>query len=197
MSKTVEFYFDFGSPMSYLAYKQMPQLASECNAELVYKPMLLGGVLKATNNMPPAAVPAKGQYLLTQELPRFVKRHQVPFQMNPHFPVNTLAVMRGCFAAREMGVFDQYVEAVFDAMWVKGLNMADEQALRDVLSEAGIDADKLCTLMTDAAIKDQLKSATEEAVGRGCFGAPTMFVGDEMFFGQDRLDFVRESLTQA
>ncbi|GAA5314891.1 MAG: 2-hydroxychromene-2-carboxylate isomerase [Candidatus Pelagadaptatus aseana] len=196
MSKTLEFYFDVGSPTAYLAHKELPKIASEYNAELVYEPMLLGAVHKATNNIPPGLVPEKGKYMMLQDLPRFVRRYGVPFQMNPFFPVNTLSMMRGCYAAQQMGVFDQYVDAIFDAMWVKGLNMGDESIFKQVLEEKGIDADALIGLIADPAIKDKLKNNTAKAVEKGCFGAPTMFIGEEMYFGQDRLDFIREELAK-
>ena len=194
MSKKIEFFFDFGSPTAYLAHTQLAGIAKKHNAELVYEPILLGGVHKATNNTPPGLVPAKGKYMLLQDLPRFIKRYSVPFKMNPHFPVNTLAIMRGCYAAKELGIFNEYIDLMFDGMWVKGFNLGDQEVLKNTLNEAGLDAEKILGLISEDSIKAQLKENTEIAVKKGCFGAPTMFIGDEMYFGQDRLDFIEESL---
>ena len=191
--RRVEFFFDFGSPMAYLAYMQLPGIAVRAGAEIVYRPMLLGGVFKATGNSPPAAVPAKGRYM-SRDIERFARRSGVPYAFNPHFPVNTLHLMRGAMAAEEMGQFKPYADAVYRAMWVEQKAMEDLEVTGDVLARAGLDAPLLMSLVAEARIKDKLRLATEEAVARGVFGAPTFFVGAEMFFGQDRLDFVAEAL---
>lgn len=194
MSKNIEFYFDFGSPTAYLAATQLPKLAQKYGAQIEYMPALLGGIFKATNNSAPGLIPNKGRYMLMHDMPRFIKRYQVPFKMNPHFPVNTLLPMRGCFAAKEMDCLERYITAVFDAMWVQGLNVSEPEVFAEVLSAAGIDAEKLLALTAQDSIKEQLKQATEAAVKRGLFGLPTTFVGKEMFFGQDRMDFIEEEL---
>jgi 2-hydroxychromene-2-carboxylate isomerase len=194
MSKTIEFYFDVGSPTAYLAHTQLKKIADKYNANLVYEPILLGAVHKATNNTPPGLVPAKGRYMLTQDLPRYIKRYAVPFTMNRFFPVNTLTLMRGCYAAKKLDCFEQYVDLVFDAMWVKSLNMGDQAVLISTLQEAGIDAEKLLALTAEDSIKEALKATTSKAVEKGIFGAPTMFIGNNMYFGQDRLDFIEEEL---
>lgn len=196
MSKKVEFFFDIGSPTAYLAHTQLTKLSEQYRAEIVYEPMLLGGVFKATNNAAPGLVPAKGKYMLLQDLPRFVKKYNVPFKMNPHFPVNTLLAMRGCFAARELGVLEKYVTVLFDAMWVEGLDVSDEEVFKRVVNKAGIDADNLHAMTSATHIKELLKENTTKAVAKGCFGAPTMFVGNHMFFGQDRLDFLKDALAE-
>ena len=196
--KTVEFFFDFGSPASYLAWTQLPAICSAAGAALAYRPMLLGGVFQATGNASPVTVPAKGKYMLT-DLARFARRYGVPMRFNPHFPINTLALMRGAVGLqlRDPGRFDGYVTAMFRAMWVEGRNMGDPAVVAEVLAQAGLDPQWILALTGDPAVKDALKAATEEAVRRGAFGAPTMFVGGQMFFGQDRLDFVREALAAA
>ncbi|MFC3150051.1 2-hydroxychromene-2-carboxylate isomerase [Litoribrevibacter euphylliae] len=196
MSKPVEFYFDFGSPTAYLAHCKLNDLAKQYGAELVYEPMLLGAVHKATNNVPPISVPAKGRYMLVQDLPRFIQRYGVEFKMNSHFPINTLKLMRGCYAAKQLGCFDVYVDVMFRALWAKGLNLGDDAIWKETLSSAGLDADAIIALSTDEAIKAELKENTEKAVKKGCFGAPTMFIDDQMYFGQDRLDFVEEQLAE-
>lgn len=157
---------------------------------------MLGGIHKATNNVPPGLVPAKGKYMLLHDIPRFVKRYDVPFKMNSHFPINTLGIMRGCYAAKELGCFDTYVNTMFEAIWVKGLNMGDQAVIASELEQAGIDVGKFTALVSSDDIKNKLKEVTGEAVARGCFGAPTMFIGDQMYFGQDRLDFIEEEVAQ-
>lgn len=195
MSKSVEFYFDFGSPTTYLAWTQLPAICAAADAELVYKPMLLGGVFQATGNASPITIPSKGRFML-QDLQRFARRYQVPMQFNPHFPINTLGLMRGAVAVqlRLPERFDAYVTAIFQAMWVDALNLGDPVVLGTVLAKAGFDPQQLLVLSAEQTVKDQLKATTEEAVKRGVFGAPSMFVGNELFFGQDRLDFVAEAL---
>ena len=195
MSKTIEFFFDFGSPTTYLANTQLPKLAEECGAHLVYRPMLLGGVFKATGNASPVTVPAKGRWM-GQDMQRWADRYGVPFAFNPHFPINTLPLMRGAcgMQMRHSDALRRYIDAVFQAMWVKPCNMGDPQVLAQVLGAAGFEAQEFMDLIADPQVKAQLISNTDEAVARGVFGAPAMFVGDHLFFGQDRLDFVRHAL---
>jgi 2-hydroxychromene-2-carboxylate isomerase len=196
MTKTVEFLFDFGSPTTYLAWTQLPRICADAGATLVYRPILLGGIFQATGNSSPATIPAKAQYM-GGDLMRFAKRYGVPFAFNPHFPINTMTLMRiatGLLLRNRVEDFDGFMTAVFPAMWVEGANLADAAVLASILAEAGLDSGSLTALAGEADVKAALKSATEEAVGRGVFGAPTMFVENEMFFGQDRLEFVREAL---
>ncbi|ANI18069.1 disulfide bond formation protein DsbA [Pseudomonas citronellolis] len=195
MSKSVEFYFDFGSPTSYLAYTQLPGICAAAGAELVYRPVLLGGVFQATGNVSPIAVPAKGRYTLI-DMQRFARRYGVPLKMNPHFPINTLLLMRAATGVqlRQPERFEALLACVFKGMWVDALNLGDAAVLGPLLAEAGFDPQALLALAAEQEVKDALKANTEAAIKRGMFGAPTLFVGDEMFFGQDRLDFVREAL---
>ena len=195
MGKTLDFYFDFGSPTAYLAWTQLPAICAQTGTELVYKPMLLGGVFQATGNHSPVQIPAKGSYMF-QDLARFARRYGVPLRLNPHFPVNTLLLMRGAtgLQMRADPRFTDYVAAMFRAMWVDARNMGDLAVAGATLAEAGVDAAALLALANEPAVKEQLKADTQAAVARGVFGAPTMFVGADMFWGQDRLDFVREAL---
>jgi len=197
MSKTVEFFFDFGSPTSYLAWTQLPKLVAEAGAQVVWRPMLLGGVFKATGNASPVMVPAKGRWM-NQDMARWARRYGVPLAMNPHFPINTLTLMRGAtgLQMRQPADFERYVDTVFRAMWETPCNMGDAAVLAQVLQRAGFDAEALLALAGDPEVKARLVATTEEAVARGVFGAPTIFVGEQMFFGQDRLDFVRETLAE-
>ncbi|KJJ96587.1 DSBA oxidoreductase [Pseudomonas sp. 21] len=195
MSKSVEFYFDFGSPTSYLAYTQLPKICADTGAALVYRPVLLGGVFQATGNASPIAVPAKGRYTLI-DMTRFARRYGVPMKMNPHFPINTLTLMRAAtgIQLRQPERFEGLLACVFKGMWVDALNLGDPAVLGPLLAEAGFDPQALLALTAEQEVKDALKANTEAAIQRGMFGAPTFFVGNEMFFGQDRLDFVREAL---
>ena len=193
MPKTVEFLFDFGSPASYLAYKRLPDLVARTGAQVDYVPMLLGGVFKATGNASPMTVELKSKWSAF-DLPMWARHYGVPFKRNPHFPVNTLALMRGAAAAQIDGVFERYHPAMFKAMWVDGRNLNDIKEVAAVLTGAGLDAQKFGNRLQDQDVKDRLKSTTDDAVARGVFGAPTMFVGDLMFFGNDRLPFVEMAL---
>ena len=189
--KQVEFFFDFGSPASYLAYTQLPKL----DAEIVWRPMLLGGVFKATGNSSPVTIPAKGKWMWG-DLALWAKRYGVTLATNPHFPINTLTLMRGAagLQMRQPDKFQRYVEVVFRGMWEKPCNLGDPAVLGETLQREGFDAAAFLALVGDPDVKAKLVATTEEAVGRGVFGAPTIFVGKQMFFGQDRLEFVREAL---
>ena len=194
-ARTVEFFFDFGSPATYLAWTQLPALCAAAGATLVQRPMLVGAVFKATGNASPITIPAKGSWVI-EDLSRYARRYGVPLALNPHFPVNTLLPMRiATGVQRERPAeFAALQSALFRAMWVEKQNIGDPSVLGAVLVAAGLDAASLIALAERQDVKDALKANTEEAIRRGAFGAPTMFVGDTMFFGQDRLDFVREAL---
>ena len=193
--KTFEFWFDFGSPAAYLAFTQIASIEAVTGAKAIYRPMLLGGVFQATGNHSPATIPAKGKYIFN-DFNRYAKRYGVPFNNNPHFPINTLLLMRGAAGMLEQQPeqFLAYCSAVFQAIWIDALNMNDPATVGAALHKAGFDPQKLMALANDQATKDALKAATTEAVSRGVFGAPTFFVDDQMFWGQDRLDFVKEAL---
>ena len=193
--KRVEFFFDVGSPASYLAWTQLPALCAAAGAELMLRPMLLGAVFQATGNASPAAVPAKGRYTFT-DLSRFAKRYGVGLRTNPHFPINTLVLMRAAAGVQLHAAdrFADFLKAVLTAIWVDGLNAGDPAIASKVLVDAGFDPAQVFGWAGEADVKAALRATTEEAVARGVFGAPTIFVGGEMYFGQDRLDFVREAL---
>ncbi|NMM04270.1 2-hydroxychromene-2-carboxylate isomerase [Paraburkholderia sp. RP-4-7] len=195
MSKRIEFFFDVGSPTSYLAWTQLPLLCSREDAKLVYRPILLGGVFRETGNASPAAVPAKGRYV-ARDIDRYARRYDVPFAHNPYFPINTLHLMRALVGVqlRRPDRFDAFLEETFRAIWVDRLNMGDPEIAAGAFVKAGVMPNELLVLVNDSEVKDALKANTDEAVRRGVFGVPTMFVGMEMFFGQDRLDFVSDAL---
>jgi len=193
--RTIEYFFDVGSPTSYLAWTQLPKIVAETGAEVVWRPMLLGGVFKATGNASPVSVPAKGRWM-NDDIRRWAAHYGVPFRFNPHFPINTLTLMRGAtgLQMRKPGEFMRYLDVVERSMWETPQNLGDPAVLAGTLTEAGIDAEAFTALVADPEVKARLVATTEEAVSRGVFGAPTFFVGDAMFFGQDRLDFVRDAL---
>jgi 2-hydroxychromene-2-carboxylate isomerase len=196
MTRTLEFYFDYGSPYSYLADTQVEAIAGRTGATLSRKPMLLGGVFKSTGNHSPAELAQKSAWSAF-DMPLWARHYGVPFKRNPFFPVNTLALMRGAAAAQIDGVFDRYHPAMFRAMWVDGRNLNDINEVASVLTAAGLDAQKFGRRIQDQDVKDRLKATTDEAVARGVFGAPTSFVDDKMFFGNDRLPFVELALKGA
>jgi 2-hydroxychromene-2-carboxylate isomerase len=193
MTGSVDFYFDYGSPNAYLAYRRLPAIAARCGAEIRYRPMLLGGVFKGTGNHSPAEIAAKRPYGIN-DIRRFARRHDIPFQPNPFFPINTLQLMRGAVAAEADGTLIRYSDAIFDGIWCHALNLGDPAVVHAVLDQAGIDPTAFAARIADEAVKERLKAYTEAAIARGIFGAPSFFVGDELFFGQDRLDFVEEAL---
>ena len=198
MPPQVDFYFDVGSPAAYLAFTQIEAIAREAGASVNHKPMLLGGVFQATGNASPATVPAKGAYTFI-DFARHAKRYGVTLIRNPHFPINTLMLMRAITGAQMHAPEREAVliDAIFKAIWTEQLNMNDPEVASVALANAGFPAGLIASWIGDAAVKARLKETTDEAVARGVFGAPTMFVGDEMFFGQDRLEWVREALAAA
>ncbi len=196
-----EFIFDFGSPNAYFAYKVLPGLEARTGARFIYIPCLLGGIFKATGNRSPmvanADIPAKAAYEML-EIRRFIDRHQLTaFRFNPHFPVNTLLIMRGAAAAEAAGVLAVYVDAAFRAMWEDERKMDDPATVAETLNAAGLDGAGLLAAAATPEIKAALAANTENAVARGAFGIPTFYVGADMFFGKDRLDQVEEAILKA
>ncbi len=193
----LEFFYDYGSPYSYLADSRLPALAERTGAEVTYRPMLLGGVFKATGNQSPAVQPCEAKRTYgSLELQRQVAHLGVPFRGNPHFPVDTLLLMRTAVAAQHAGVFQPFHQSVYPAFWAEGENLGEPEVVGRVLEKAGLDARALLEAAGDPAVKAELRATTEEAVARGAFGAPTFFVEDEMFFGNDRLDFVERTIVE-
>ena len=197
-ARTVEFHFDFGSPNAYLSHMVIPEIAQRTGAAFVYVPVLLGGVFKMTNNRSPIEafgdVANKLAYQQV-EMDRFIARHGIArFAMNPHFPVNTLLVMRGAIAAEMDGVLARYVDAVFAAMWEERRKMDDPAVAREVLNAAGLDGAGLLARTQEAAVKERLLANTKASVERGAFGSPTFFVGGDMYFGKDRLGDLEEAV---
>ena len=198
VTKALELIFDFGSPNAYLCMKALPELLDRTGADLIITPCLLGGIFKATGNKAPmiqyADIPAKLAYE-NLEMRRFIERYGlIKFRVNPHFPINTLTIMRGAIVAEDEGTLDDYVDAVNRAMWEDGLKMDDAEVIAAFLSANGFDGAALLARTQEPDIKAKLIANTEAAVARGAFGIPTFFVGTEMFFGKDRLAQVEEAL---
>lgn len=196
---TVEFHFDFGSPNAYLSHLVIPEIEKRTGAKFEYVPILLGGVFKLTNNRSPAeslvGIKNKPEYE-RREMNRFLRRHGITrFRSNPFFPVNTLMLMRGAIAAQSLGVFERYVDEMYRHMWAEPKKMDDLNVLRAAFEESGLDSERFFELVQAAEIKDRLLQNTQRSVERGTFGAPTFFVGEEIFFGKDRLREVEELIT--
>ncbi len=198
MAHTVQFLFDFGSPNAFLSHEAIPAIEARTGATFDYLPVLLGGIFKATNNRSPAETYAgvKNKREFHQlETERFVRRFKVrPYAWNPHFPVNTLNLMRTAIAAQLEGVFEQYVEAAFHHMWVEPKKMDDLDTAVAALNSSGLDGAKLLARGQEAEVKAKLIANTQDAVERGAFGSPTFFVGKEMFFGKEQLREVEEMI---
>ena len=190
-----KFIFDFGSPKTYLVYKLLPGIEKRTNTKAEYVPVLLGGIFKSNNNVSPIesfkTVPAKGKYD-DLDTTRFVKKHDIAFNFNSNFPINTLNLMRGAIFAQENGIFDKYVEVVFKSMWVYNKKMDDLEVIQTVLLENGLPVKEIFEGTQDQKIKDKLIKNTSEAVEKGIFGAPSMLVEDELFFGKESLQDVEE-----
>jgi 2-hydroxychromene-2-carboxylate isomerase len=201
MGRRIEFLFDFGSPNAYLAYRALPPLLARTGAELTIVPCLLGGIFKATGNRAPsvafADIKGKMDYEML-EIRRFAARHGLTkFRLNPHFPVNTLMLMRGLVAAQGRGEGAAFIEMGLAGMWEDGLKLDDPRVLADCIAAAGLDAEALIAASQSSETKQRLAAETERAVHRGAFGIPTFFVGDEMFFGKDRLGQVEDEVVKA
>jgi 2-hydroxychromene-2-carboxylate isomerase len=201
MTATVEFHFDFGSPNAYLAHRVIPGIEQRTGASFRYVPVLLGGVFKATNNRSPGEAFAGIRNKLDYErleTERFLRRHAITtFNRNPFFPVNTLRIMRGAVAAEIDGTLGAYVEAVFQHMWEQPKKMDEPDVIRAALDQSGLDGAAILARAEDPAVKQKLIANTEASVARGAFGSPTFFIGDDIWFGKDRLRDVEEAIARA
>ena len=190
MAKKLEFFYDYVSPYSYLADSQVGKIGG---SNLVYRPMFLGAVMQATGNKPPGSLEVKGKYL-RKDIIRWVSHYGIVYKWNPNFPQNTLKALRLAVVAQRDGVFDKVHSALFAAMFVHEADLNDDKVLADIMNAAGMDESGTFARIADQSIKDELKANTDEAIRRGAFGAPTFFVGEEIFFGNDRFDFIKEEL---
>lgn len=189
MTKRLEFFYDYVSPYTYLANSQLSKL----DAEIEFRPILLGGLMHTIGNKPPALLKSRGAYLF-KDVQRWADYYEIPFEMNPAFPVNTVKALRTALVALEDGVLDKIHQPLFDAVWVHQLDVSDDNVLSAILADAGLAADEVMQRIATAEIKTQLRINTDEAIERGAFGAPTFFIDGEMFFGNDRLPFVEAAL---
>ena len=192
----VDFIFDVASPNMYFCHKLIPDFKERTGVGFEYIPCLLGGIMKLSGNQPPfvafAEIPNKNKYQLI-EIERFIKQHQLKeFKFNSNFPMNTVQIQRGALAAIELGIFDEYLEIILEAMWEKNLNLADIDIFQSTLSENNIDAGSIMEIITSQDCKDKLIANTTDAVNRGAFGVPTFFFENQIFFGKDHLHQLEE-----
>ncbi|MEM9626760.1 MAG: 2-hydroxychromene-2-carboxylate isomerase [Pseudomonadota bacterium] len=189
----VTFYYDYGSPASYLAWTQLPTLCAKHGATLDRRPILIGGLFKITGNQSPVTIEAKGDWFF-QDMSRFADRYGVSFRKNPFFIINSLPLMRGAIWAEGEGCLEDYDRVMFEACWVNGRNLNDPAEIMATLRDGGFDADAVAATIQTDDVKKRLIDVTQAAADRGLFGVPTMIVGDDMHFGQDRLDWVERAL---
>lgn len=190
MTRTVEFFYDYVSPYTYLANSQLGSLP----CEVIYRPILLGAVMKTIGSQPPALLKPRGNYLF-QDVQRWADHYQLPYMMHPNFPLNSIKALRLAFIAQDSGVFEPIHQALFAAAWEQALDINDDAVLGRIITDAGASADDLLQQVVSDDVKTRLRDNTEEAIARGVFGAPTFFVDEEMYFGNDRLQFVRAALS--
>ena len=198
MSVKVEFHFDFGSPNAYLSHLVIPGIQMRTGVKFDYVPILLGGIFKATNNVSPAVslqgIANKGEYQAI-ETQRFLKAHDIErYERNPHFPVNTLMLMRGAVFAKQQDFFAQYVEEMYQHMWAEPKKMDELDVFKQVLEDSSLPTQDILNGIADSAVKQALIDSTQRAVEMGTFGSPTFFVGKEIFFGKDKLRDVEEEI---
>lgn len=193
MSKQVEFYFDVVSPASYLAWTQMPKLAQETGARVIYRPFFVPGLFDAVGSSSPITVPAKAKWLF-EDLSLWAKKYDLPFVMNDRFPLSSIYAMRGLIAYQDTGHIRALGDGFFNAMWVENEDINAPEIVERIVLDAGIDIANYQNAIKSAKVKQAVFDATKTLKERGAFGAPTFFVGDKMFWGQDRLDFVKDAL---
>jgi 2-hydroxychromene-2-carboxylate isomerase len=194
MARELDFFFDFMSPPSYLAYTQMPGLVARTGAKVNWRPMLTIGLLQLAGNRSPREVPAKARWM-GADLQRWARHYGVTLGSSSH--IDTLKIvppLRGAFVAAERGETDAYIGSMFRGMWLEDVNIGEPVTWTRLLTEAGLDPAPYRVGVERADVKDALRASTQEAADRGAFGAPSFFVGDELFWGQDRLAFVEEAL---
>ena len=192
MTKNVTFCFDFGSPYSYLAYNNLNSIR-EAGGDVTIMPVLLGGIFKATGNQPPATVQKKGEYMF-KDINRWSKKLDIPFKMNPYFPILTVPHMRGAVLAQRENILEKYMQVMFEAIWVKAMNLNDQEILTNIAEKSGIDPNQFAEEISSDEIKNKLRENTEFAISKGAFGVPTYYLDDEMFWGIDSVKFLLDDL---
>ena len=196
MSQKVEFFYDIASPASYLAFTQLSTLEAETGAEIVYRPFLLPGLFQATGNASPITIPAKRAWLF-DDFGRFARRYDVPFVMNAHFPFSSLIMIRGLIAYQETSMLKSLTKTFFEAMWTADTDLSQPELVAERAVAAGVNRADWDDAVANPAVKRLVFDITEEAASRGLFGAPSFIVGDKLFWGQHRIEFVRDTLVKA
>lgn len=193
----IEFFFDIASPYSYLASTQIDALEEDTGLPVRWRPFLLGGVMKATGNEPPARVDEKARYMLS-DLNRWADRYGIPFELPSDFPINSLTTQRALVAVDEMdaGEVPEFADALYRAYWVEDTDLSQGEAVAEVADDVGLPGDEIVSSTQESHIEQRLQENSDEAVDRGAFGAPTFFLDGEMFWGNDRLDFLREAASE-
>jgi len=189
MIRSFEFYFDFSSPYTYLAHKQIRKIEKENSIKIKYMPILLGGLFKLAGIKANVDIPAKGKYMI-RDCKLFAEKHDITFKFNSYFPILTLNLMRSVLVAEKKGFAQNYIDKVFDAIWVDGLNLNDSSIIEKLMKNLDINPKNFLLEAGENQIKENLKKRTEEAFGKGIFGAPSFIINNKIFWGQDRLEFV-------
>jgi 2-hydroxychromene-2-carboxylate isomerase len=188
MIKPFDFYFDFVSPYSFLAHKEIRKIEKKASIKITYKPILLGGLHNLHGIKAPAFIPAKAKHMV-RDCKLIAGRNKVKFKFNSYFPIRSLNLMRGVFVSEEDNFKSYYVDTIFDAIWQDGLNMNDENIILKVLKNLSVNSKTFTLRTTSSAVKDKLKMRTAEAYEKGIFGAPTFVSNNKIFWGQDRIGF--------
>tara|TARA_B100001029_G_scaffold178104_1_gene184080 strand:+ start:2255 stop:2842 length:588 start_codon:yes stop_codon:yes gene_type:complete len=188
MSKPIEFYFDFISPYSFISYKKIRQIIKKENIKFRLRPILLGGLHNLHNIKAPAFIPAKAKFMI-RDCKMIAEKNKINFKFNSYFPIKTLGLMRGVLIAEEDNIQNFYIDKIYEAIWVDGLNMNDQNIIDKVLKNMDINPKTFFLRTSNQNIKNLLKKKTEEAYQKGIFGAPTFYVNNKLFWGQDRLEY--------
>ena len=189
MIKPLEFYFDFISPYSFLAHKQIRKIENKEGIKIIYKPVLLGGLHNLHGIKAPAFIPAKAKHMV-RDCKLIAEKNNIRFKFNSYFPIRSLNLMRGVFVAEEDNLKSYYIDNIFDAIWQDGLNMNDENIIQKVLKNLNVNPKTFLLRSASSSIKDSLRKKTNEAYEKGIFGAPSFVSNNKVFWGQDRIEFV-------
>ena len=188
MIKPFDFYFDFISPYSFLAHKEIRKIENKIDIKIRYKPILLGGLHNLHGIIAPAFIPAKAKHMI-RDCKLIAERNNTKFKFNSYFPIKSLNLMRGVLVAEEDNIKNFYIDNIFNTVWQDGLNMNDDVILQKVLKNLNVNPKTFTLRSSSSIIKDSLRSKTNEAYEKGIFGAPTFVSNNKIFWGQDRIEF--------
>ena len=188
MIKSFDFYFDFVSPYSFLAHKQIKKIEKKEGIKIRYKPILVGGLHNLHGIKAPAFIPAKAKHMI-RDCKLIAAKNGVKFKFNSYFPIRSLNLMRGVFVAEEDNIKSYYIDSIFNTIWQDGLNMNDQVIIEKVLKNLNVNPKTFILRSTSSQIKDSLRKKTNDAYEKGIFGAPTFMVNNKIFWGQDRIEF--------